>query len=582
MTKDDRHADGDTGRRPRLLFVDDSEDDVELMLRRLRRAGLDVEWARVADERGLREALADGRWDAAVVDYSLPGFSGLAAIDLIRRHDPDLPMVTVSGAIDEETAVATLTRGAVDYVLKENLVRLAPAVRRALEAAARREARREAERARVTQFILDHSPHPVVLLHEDGTVLYASPRLAALGSGDPERPVGRKVWELDPTVDEAVWRGVLAAIPGTGRLRRERTYVDARGEVHVFEVDLVRLTRDGQPVVAAYLHDVTSARAAEAALRESERRFAAFARHLPGYLVIYDQDLRYVYVNEHGIREDDLPAAEWLGRRPTELWPAPQAEAEEESARRALAGQVVDTVEEWEAPGGGRDHMHCLYFPIPQHDGSTLVGCIAVDVGEAVRAQRRLREALEGTVAAMSQVVETRDPYTAGHERRVAELAVAIGRELGLDEGRLEGLRIAATVHDIGKIAVPAEILTKPDRLSPAEFAVITPHPRTGHDILAGIDFGHPVAAIVLQHHERLDGSGYPQGLRGDEILPEARIIAVADVVEAMSSHRPYRPALGLEAALAEIEAGAGSRYDPDVAAACLRAVHERGFRFSG
>ncbi len=182
---------------------------------------------------------------------------------------------------------------------------------------------------------------------------------------------------------------------------------------------------------------------------------------------------------------------------------------------------------------------------------------------------------------AMGHVVETRDPYTAGHERRVAELAVALGAELGLPAAELEGLRLAALIHDIGKIAVPAEILAKPGRLSEVEFNLIRQHARAGYEILAAIDFGAPVAEIVLQHHERLDGSGYPEGLAGEQILLEARILAVADTVEAMSSHRPYRAALGMEAALDEVRCRAGSGYDPEVAAACLRVVEEQGFAFT-
>jgi len=146
---------------------------------------------------------------------------------------------------------------------------------------------------------------------------------------------------------------------------------------------------------------------------------------------------------------------------------------------------------------------------------------------------------------------------------------------------QLDALRIAGTIHDIGKIAVPAEILSKPGRLSELEFGLIKGHPSTGFDILADVDFGRPVAEIVLQHHERLDGSGYPRALSGEDILPEARILAVADVVEAMSSHRPYRAALGMEAALAEVREHAGVKYDADVVATCVRLVKEQGFQFT-
>jgi len=171
-----------------------------------------------------------------------------------------------------------------------------------------------------------------------------------------------------------------------------------------------------------------------------------------------------------------------------------------------------------------------------------------------------------------------RDPYTAGHERRVSEIAVAIATELGLDEQRIEGIKVAGYLHDIGKISIPSEILVKPGRLNPTEYALVQGHAQASYDVLKIVPFPWPVATIALQHHERMDGSGYPNKLKGDEIMLESRIMAVADVVEAMASHRPYRPGLGIDTALAEIERGSGPLYDPVVAAACLRMFREQSF----
>ncbi len=176
-------------------------------------------------------------------------------------------------------------------------------------------------------------------------------------------------------------------------------------------------------------------------------------------------------------------------------------------------------------------------------------------------------------------MAERRDPYTAGHQKRVANLAVAIGVELGLSTKELEGVRLAASVHDIGKITVPAEILCKPTKLSRYEYDLINEHAEAGYSLLKDVVFPWPIARIVREHHERMDGSGYPNGLAGDELLPESRIVAVADVVESMCCHSPYRAGLGTKLALREIEKNRGLLYDPTVVEACLRVFRDKGYR---
>ncbi|MDD4927831.1 MAG: PAS domain S-box protein [Gallionella sp.] len=191
-----------------------------------------------------------------------------------------------------------------------------------------------------------------------------------------------------------------------------------------------------------------------------------------------------------------------------------------------------------------------------------------------------LRQSLEQSIQLIADTVEARDPYTAGHQRRVADLASAIAREMGLPDEQIKGIHLAATIHDLGKIHIPAEILSKPSRLAEIEFQLIKTHSQAGYDILKDVKFPWPIAEIVLQHHEKLDGSGYPQGLVDAQILPESKIITVADVVEAMSSHRPYRPGLGVEAALDEITRGRGKLYAPQVVDACVALFSQHGYVF--
>jgi HD-GYP domain-containing protein (c-di-GMP phosphodiesterase class II) len=228
--------------------------------------------------------------------------------------------------------------------------------------------------------------------------------------------------------------------------------------------------------------------------------------------------------------------------------------------------------------------MNLLFFDQEVPDPAALYSIISMVIlhnSDFRRTLKVLKMSLSGTIQAIVPTVEHRDPYISGHQQRVAHLACAIGLEMQWSDDIIEGLRMAGMIHDLGKIAIPTEILSKPARLTDIEFALIKTHPQVGFEILEGIEFPWPVAEITYQHHERMDGTGYPRGLKGDDILPEAKIMAVADVVEAMASHRPYRPGLGIDAALKEIAENKGKFYDPDVANACLEVFKEDEFQFN-
>ncbi len=222
-------------------------------------------------------------------------------------------------------------------------------------------------------------------------------------------------------------------------------------------------------------------------------------------------------------------------------------------------------------------------------EGGRITGLVVTfsDITMRKKAEKQIKEiwenqkkAMEGAVEAMAHTIETRDPYTAGHQRRVTKLAVKIAEEMGLEEGKIEGIRMAGTLHDIGKIYIPAEILSKPGIISEAEYNIIKTHPKVGADILKSIEFPWPVSDIVRQHHERIDGSGYPNGLSGDKIMIEAKVLAVADVIEAMASHRPYREALTLEDALTEIKKNKGKLYDKKASEAAIKVCAREDFSF--
>ena len=326
--------------------------------------------------------------------------------------------------------------------------------------------------------------------------------------------------------------------------------------------------------------DVEDRKQLELSLSRSEREatqsltlLESIGAAMPVGFKLVDRDLRVLRINERLAEVSGRSVAEHLGRTVEEVVPAlwPQLE---EVYRRALGGEPVLDVEVT-PPGvaGARSTQHLLasYYPV-RIDGEIVgVGNVVVDISERKEAEAALARNLEAMVRTIAATVECRDPYTAGHQRRVAEIAAAIGHEMGLDSSTVEGVRTAASIHDIGKISVPAEILSRPGRLSGPELELIREHAATGYRIVAGIDFPWPVAEMVRQHHERLDGSGYPRGLRADEILPGSRIIAVADTVEAMTAHRPYRAGHGVGAALDHIRAEAGRTLDGDAVAACVR-----------
>jgi PAS domain S-box-containing protein/putative nucleotidyltransferase with HDIG domain len=337
--------------------------------------------------------------------------------------------------------------------------------------------------------------------------------------------------------------------------------------------------------------DVTELRRAEQATAERSHFLEELLEAIPAPVFYKDRDLRYVGCNEAFAKTLGRSKDQVIGKTVFDMNPASLGKRYDASDRQLLAHPERPQQNETDvtaSDGTVRSMVtHKAVFSDVGGNPAGIVG-VSLDVTEIRRAEKelaagavRLRLALRATVAALGATTEMRDPYTAGHQRRVAELSTAIAVELGWDEGRVETLRTAALLHDTGKIVVPAEILSKPGRLSETEMQLVRQHAAASADTVGAIDFEGDVAGMIRQHHERLDGSGYPAGLRGREILPEARVLAVSDVVEAMASHRPYRPSLPIEEALAEIESGAGVLYDSDAVAACARLFREKGLTLS-
>lgn len=331
---------------------------------------------------------------------------------------------------------------------------------------------------------------------------------------------------------------------------------------------------------------------AEQALEEREQFLDNIVENIPDMIFVKDaKDLRFMRFNKASETLLGYSRENMLGKSDHDFFPKAEADFFIQTDKEVLDKKQLTDIpqEKIKTRNKGERILHTKKIPILDETGTPryLLG-ISEDITDRKKSEEnlrasydKLRRTLEEIVNALASALEARDPYTAGHERRDAQLACAIAEELGLPEDQIEGLRIAALLHDIGKISVPAEILSKPTKLTALEYELIKVHPEVGYNILKDIEFPWPVAQIVYQHQERSDGSGYPRGLRGDEILIEARILAVADVVEAMASHRPYRPAVGIEEALEEVKKNKGVLYDSKVVDACLRLFAEKRFFFS-
>lgn len=321
----------------------------------------------------------------------------------------------------------------------------------------------------------------------------------------------------------------------------------------------------------------------EAARQESESRYRVLIETSPDAIVLQDAQGRVLMANRRVVELVGATSpTEVIGRRLSEFLDAPDRPRGHEACDALRRGESLRDVEfAIRKATGARVSAEMSAAPVLGTNGLTEAAVVVVkDItqrkwaeAEIRRSTERVRKNLMDTAAALAATLEKRDPYTAGHQKRATFLATAIGRRIGIPEDRLAGVYIAGILHDVGKISVPAEILSKPAKLSSNEYELVKTHVETGYDIMKDIDFPWPVAEMIRQHHERLDGSGYPRGLKGDEIVTEARVLAVADVVEAMASHRPYRAALGVDAALAEIDRRRGLLYDPAVVDACIGIV---------
>jgi PAS domain S-box-containing protein/putative nucleotidyltransferase with HDIG domain len=440
--------------------------------------------------------------------------------------------------------------------------------------------RRMEEQLELKGRLLDSATDLVYLCELDGTLVYCNESVCThLGYGREELMSQKLPALLTPEYARR-FADQVKILLGQGEAIFESAYRRKDGSVMPVEVNARLLPLDGRTFILNGSRDISERQAAAAALLAAAQKWRNTFDAIKDAVFLLDHESRIIQANKALADLVQRPFSEIIGRPCWEvlhhadhyLADCPLVRMRESHRRET---QVLPAGERW---------LKAAVDPILNDEGEvTAVVHTIIDITDTVRYEADLSHSLEklqrtlaGTVSALASTVETRDPYTAGHQREVANLASALAQELSFTPDQVEGMRVIGFLHDIGKIAIPAEILSKPGKINAMEFNLIKDHPQVGYDILKAIEFPWPLAQAVLQHHERLDGSGYPRGIKDGDIIPEARILMVADVVAAMASHRPYRPARGIEKALEEITRNKGTLYDPGVVEACIRIFSQK------
>ncbi|WP_346355748.1 HD domain-containing phosphohydrolase [Azotosporobacter soli] len=454
----------------KVMIIEDSEDDATVIMLELEKGGFSIKGRRIETALQMELALQEEKWDLILADYTVPGFGAIPALALLKSKGLDIPFIIVTGSIDDETAVAAMKAGASDYIMKDKLRRLAPAIERELREAA---------------------------------------------------------------------------------TRYERVQAETEMELAATKLETV-------------------------------------VEMLPDIFFVKDLNGRYQMVNSAFEKFVGLLRTEIINQTDYLLVEPSLAAEVQQTDRNTIESGLLRREERFICKNGASSYFDTIKVPLLSKSGE-VVGIVGLsrDITEKKKIELELEKRLtqlqfawEQTIKVLSDAVEAKDVYTSGHQKRVAALSGAIGEKLAMSGDALMGLKMASFIHDIGKLKIPGEILSKSGKLSTAEFELIKTHAEAGYEILRNAELPWNIAEIIYQHHERIDGSGYPRKLVDGEILLEAKIIAVADVVEAMSGHRPYRAALGIDKALDEIRQGKGKRYDHDVVAACLKLFEEKSFSF--
>jgi PAS domain S-box-containing protein len=610
--------------RPVILVVDDQPQNLELLEAFLVPQGYEI--VKAANGEEALGILSANQIDLMLLDVMMPGIDGFEVTRRVRQDKINrlLPIVLVTGLRETEDRLKGIDAGCDDFISKPlNMAELTARVRSLLKVKAyndllgnyqkeleaevigRTEELKQSmeklqleiiERKRVESVLLEAETRYRLLFERspDGIVIVdpATARLLEfnesacrqLGYSNDEF-ANLSIYDIDADETPEGTRARISKVMSKDNAREdfETHQRNKAGEIRDVHVTAQLIEILGRPVYQCIWRDITDRKRMETELKQSEERYRSIFENAQEGIFRSTPEGKIIMANHAMAKMFGYETPEEMMTSITDV--ARQHYMNSEDRRK-----IEETIEEhgfikeqevqnYRKDGtiiwisGTMQAVRDEKGQIMYYDGMT------EDITIRKESAERIRKALGATVQAIAVTVETRDPYTAGHQRRTADLAQAIAEDMKLSPDRIEGIRVSSAIHDLGKISVPAEILSKPTKLTELEFSLIKTHSQSGYDILKDIEFPWAIARIVLEHHERMNGSGYPNGLSGDSILVESRILAVADVVESMASHRPYRPALGIDAALEEIEKNRRTLYDDTVVDSCLKLFRVKGFQ---
>jgi PAS domain S-box-containing protein len=575
----------------RILLVEDHEGDAKLISILLTESPFFIfDMTHVKNLKEAFNALDERRFDVILLDLLLPDSHGIETFSRIHEQAAEIPVIVITVLGDEKHAIQALRSGAQDYLVKGQKIDdlLARRIQYAIERH-RLEKDRQIRNAEEVYRSLTIQSQSGIYIIQDGKMQFMNPYIIRnFGISEKDLSSMNILNMVHPEDREMLRINAIRMKKGESATPYEYRIIDHKRQVRWMMESVSSITYRGKRATLGNVMDITDLKLAEEMLKEREARYRSlFENNHAVMLLINPESAAIIDANPAACDYYGWPHEELTKMKVDEINTLTREEifAEIQLARsekrnhfffkhRTAVGMIRD-VEVYSGP------IHI--------EGRSLLYSIVHDITDRKQAEEKLKDTLESlrnaygtTIQVMVSAVESRDPYTSGHQIRSANLACVIATEMGLPPNIIDGIRMAGSIHDIGKLSVPAEILSKPTKLTNLEFSLIKEHAQKGYEMLKDVESPWPLAEIVYQHHERIDGSGYPRNLKGAEILMEARIMAVADVVESMASHRPYRPALGIEAALEEIGKNKGILYDVAVADTCLRLFREKGFQLEG